>query len=142
MRPQMRPLLFSIALLTAVAAVAPAPAQETISLADEVASVDIVTPVAAPAGDTHQDRVINAVRDAIKKDAKLGPIRKRIALLSLRRPLVQQQIADRITAASLDRGAIVVTGDEDEPFQADWSEIFEIIKEYLPILLQLLMLFG
>jgi hypothetical protein len=91
----------------------------------------------------NQHTLLDHVRQALD-ESDLPELRKRRLLFILRwRPTARNLVLNELTAALYGSAAIVATGNEAEPFQValDWSEIAKLIQEYLPLLLQLLLLF-
>lgn len=100
---------------------------------------------------THREMTRDLVVRAIQ-ESDVGPVRKRIYSAIMRRPIPSQMVTDRVTAVAIERGAIAIPPptawstsdfDLDDDIQAamDWDEIFEIIKELLPLLLKILSFF-
>lgn len=129
-------------------------AQDVIRLDDglEFTPTPDVTPQPQPVGEaSHADRTCMEIEKAIRESNEVGPVRKSLALLALRRSASARQVAcDYVTKAAIDRGAIDIEPpppfaggefDQEQAITADWEQILAIIIELLPILLQILLLF-
>lgn len=93
------------------------------------------------------ETVLNLVRNEIRESKDLRAGQKRRMLRRLNRPWVATRITDYVTLKSMEAGAIEVNSldvfeSTGEPFTIDLDQIIEIIEAILPIIIQLLSLFG
>jgi hypothetical protein len=126
-----------------------------ISDASEAVAVEAETLVATTEAPTDDDvetdgvvradslRVETAVLEAVER-SNLRPLQKfrlRSLINSNLRPKVKQEILDTVTSQLIAADAITVT-DDGAYFTQNWEEIIELILRFIPILLELLKLFG
>lgn len=100
---------------------------------------------AVAVADAHE-RIMEEVAKAIEASDELRPFQKWRYTRRLRRPRIQAAIINEVMEQGVACGAVALTMDmpgEDgvEYIMVDWSQIIEIAMKYLPVLIQLIMLF-
>lgn len=94
----------------------------------------------ASEGFSHHRRTLDQVRQAVS-ESDLDDREKRRILRKLRRPWVAVRVTDLVTSEAFDAGVIGLT-DDAQGFGVDWDSLLEFIERLLPLILQLIDLFG
>ena len=100
----------------------------------------------ATADSAHGDRTMELVREAVR-DSDLRPRRKARMLRLLKYPSVQDRVKMFVTGSAIDAGEIdtqiIVMPDGSIAMPAiDWDNLLSFIERLLPLILQLISLFG
>ena len=100
---------------------------------------------------THSATTLQHVREAIEKSDRIGPRQKRVLLRRLNRTRVAERVTDAVTAQALDAGYIQIAHggfDDDDgdggdvEVLVDWDALIEFIEKLIPLIVQLIGLFG
>jgi len=120
------------------------------------AAIPVVTSAAtdadaqeATADAAHSVSTLEMVRQAVS-DSNLRPLKKRRMLRRLRRPAVASVVTDYVTSNAISEGVIDVgppvfnaDGSVEVPEMAiDFDALLDFIERLLPLILQLISLFG
>ena len=93
----------------------------------------------------HHVKTLDEVKNAIKSATSLRPIQKRRLLRRIDRPHVAQRVTDEITTRAMASGLVVIEYDEqanDAVAMVDWDGLIEFIERLIPLIVQLIGLFG
>ena len=105
-------------------------------------------PVSAFANDdvsSHHLKTLEAVKSAISDSEELGRFQKKRLLRRLERPHVAVRVTDAVTSEAMTAGYISLDFDADTQqveTNVDWDGLIEFIERLIPLIVELIGLFG
>lgn len=126
-----------VVLVPPVTPATPVAASTELTAVDRVFATDDVS--------THAVRTLDEVKKAISESEQLRPLQKNRLLRRLSRPWVAQRVTDEITVRAMAAGYVTVSLDEDggdATVLVDWEGLAEFIERILPLIIQIIGLFG
>lgn len=95
----------------------------------------------------NQQKLYDCICDEIRKSTTVGPARKALMLHRMRtRPKVRELVMDEVMAQAYGCGAITMLApNPNDPAELtmaiDWDKVLQLIIEYLPQIIQLIIMF-
>jgi len=137
-------LLLIGVLLVCTSCYAPSPAHRGYAQDVTVVGQSPVVTLAASSEVSHAKTTLRMVRKAIA-DSDLSLGQKILARIALRRKSVQDRVTDFVTSQAIDDGVIVMPAMVDGQMveaAIDWDALLEFIEKLIPLIMQLIALFG
>jgi hypothetical protein len=105
----------------------------------------VTSPVAVSGIANTNTRTLEMVKSAIRSSSSIGPLQKRLLLTRLNRPNVANRVVDAVTSQAVSAGYISVSYDivsGDAVTLVDWDELAKFLERIIPLIIQLIGLFG
>lgn len=96
--------------------------------------------------DPTEQKLFDSLINAIQKSESIRPVRKSLLVHRLKtRPKIRQMVMDEMVANCYSCGAVTFAASASDPGEMvanwDWEKVLQLIIEYLPQIIQLIMMF-
>lgn len=96
--------------------------------------------------DPSEQKLFDSLINAIQKSETIRPVRKSLLVHRLKtRPKIRQMAMDELVAHCYSCGAVTFAASDSDPSDIvaswDWEKVLQLIIEYLPQIIQLIMMF-